>query len=125
MRIFKDFLKRFNKKDKISIKNIETLPKIEEKLEKKGNTSTIGTSSSNTSTSTHTKERKKRTFNFSKKDIINLFGRWIRITSTKCVVCDEPLRRNNDKQIVHYCGKVCRKNRNHTMQGGKECLSHS
>jgi hypothetical protein len=96
MRFFNNLLKKYYKKEKIPLKKTETLPKIEE-----------------------IKEKKKRTFSFSRKDIINIFGRWIRITSNECIVCNKSLRRNNDHQIVHYCSKTCRKNKNHTMGGKK------
>lgn len=34
----------------------------------------------------------------------------------RCEVCGDPLARNNDNQVVRFCGRVCRRFRHHVKK---------
>ncbi len=56
-------------------------------------------------------KKKHNLISLSKKNIMNLFGKWITTGLEKCRICNVPLVKNNPKQIVYYCSKMCRRKR--------------
>lgn len=56
-------------------------------------------------------KKKHNLISLSKRNVMDLFGKWITAGAEKCRICNVPLVKNNPKQIVYYCSKICRRKR--------------